>query len=152
MSHSRAVSQQPLSGISFVHQYNSTFTSADRLTPSRCVVLQWFLEGGALPRLMGLAADDDSTCRSKAVLALSGLLRHFLPGVAAFRQQGGLQLLVGLLASADSRLQRKVRFTAVAHASACAFWCGWLWTRQQHSPFHAGCGHGGQGGFSSAVR
>ena len=61
-----------------------------------------------MPQLIQLGRDLDSTCRSKALLALSGLVRHYVAGLDAFRQQGGLQLLLGLLGAEDPRVQRKV--------------------------------------------
>ncbi|EFJ51306.1 hypothetical protein VOLCADRAFT_116527 [Volvox carteri f. nagariensis] len=72
-------------------------------------VQQWFLDGGVLPRLLDLAAPSQphGTVRTKALLALSGLVRHFGPGLEALREAGGLVLLVGSLGAADRRIARK---------------------------------------------
>lgn len=43
---------------------------------------------------------------SQGLLALSALVRHCAPGMAAFRASGGVPHLVTLCADADSRVQR----------------------------------------------
>ena len=49
----------------------------------------------------------DMLCRRKALLALSCLTRHCDPAMDAFREQGGLQLLLKTAADAsDPRQQR----------------------------------------------
>ncbi|GLC35278.1 hypothetical protein PLESTM_000302600, partial [Pleodorina starrii] len=72
-------------------------------------VQQWFLEGGVLPQLLQLAGPSERhpTVRTKALLALSGLVRHFGPGLQALRDAGGLSLLVGCLGDTDRRVGRK---------------------------------------------
>ena len=70
---------------------------------------QWFLAGGILPRLLALLRDEDPTCRVKAVLALSALMRHHRPALEAMRSSGGLEQLVGALKEegVDRRLARR---------------------------------------------
>lgn len=60
-------------------------------------VQRWFLDGGALPRLMTLLDDADVDCRVKGLLTLASLIRHFTPALDAFRAQGGLAKLVDAL-------------------------------------------------------
>lgn len=68
---------------------------------------QWFLEGGALPLLEGLLSDADSTCQTKALLAVSCLVRGYHPALLAFRNHGGIGTLCTLLQGSDCvRLQR----------------------------------------------
>ncbi|GIL82565.1 hypothetical protein Vretimale_12024 [Volvox reticuliferus] len=72
-------------------------------------VQQWFLEGGVLPKLVALAgpSESDGKVRTKALLALSGLVRHFGPGLQALQEAGGLALLVSSLCTTDRRVARK---------------------------------------------
>ncbi|KXZ51858.1 hypothetical protein GPECTOR_11g296 [Gonium pectorale] len=75
-------------------------------------VQQWFLEGGVLPRLLALAEPEQPpTVRAKAVLALSGLVRHFAPGLQALRDAGGIRSLVSAASSSDRRLARRAMTT-----------------------------------------
>lgn len=63
-------------------------------------VQRWFMEGGALPHLLGLLSDSNVVVQTKAVLAVSALVRHYDPGLEAFRLAGGLQKLLALLGCA----------------------------------------------------
>ncbi|KAG2434467.1 hypothetical protein HYH02_012296 [Chlamydomonas schloesseri] len=75
-------------------------------------VQEWFLEGGVLPKLLALAQPaQPPTCRTKALLAISGLVRHFAPGLAALRAAGGLPLVVECCKAADRRVARKAMTT-----------------------------------------
>ncbi|GFR45339.1 hypothetical protein Agub_g6708, partial [Astrephomene gubernaculifera] len=49
--------------------------------------------------------------RTKALLALSGLVRHFAPGLQALRDAGGLSAIISCLTSPDRRLARKAMTT-----------------------------------------
>jgi len=60
-------------------------------------VQRWFMEGGAAAALMGLLGDADAICRTKALLALSALVRHYDPGLEAFRLAGGLHHLLAMV-------------------------------------------------------
>lgn len=60
-------------------------------------VQRWFMEGGALQHLLQLLSDSNAVVQTKAVLALSALVRHYDQGLEAFRLAGGLQKLLGLL-------------------------------------------------------
>lgn len=44
-------------------------------------VQRWFMEGGALPPLLALLADSHPVVVTKALLALSALVRHYEPGL-----------------------------------------------------------------------
>ncbi|KAL4855954.1 Hsp70-binding protein 1 [Chlorella vulgaris] len=66
-----------------------------------------FLEGGALLRLLPLLHDADSTVQTKALLAISCLVRGYPPALIQLRQQDGPKLLIRLLAQPEPRLQRK---------------------------------------------
>eukprot|EP00878_Enallax_costatus_P013876 GHUV01014511.1.p1 GENE.GHUV01014511.1~~GHUV01014511.1.p1 ORF type:complete len:301 (+),score=131.26 GHUV01014511.1:202-1104(+) len=69
-------------------------------------VQRWFLDGGALQPLMQLLSDSSMIVQTKAVLALSALVRHYDQGLEAFRLAGGLQKLLGLLGCpTDSSIQ-----------------------------------------------
>lgn len=48
-------------------------------------VQRWFMEGGALPPLLALLADSHPVVVTKALLALSALLRHYEPGLEVRR-------------------------------------------------------------------
>ncbi|GBF98487.1 hypothetical protein Rsub_11697 [Raphidocelis subcapitata] len=65
-------------------------------------VQRWFMDGGAAPPLMALLGDGDGTCRAKALLALSALVRHYDPGLDAFLAAGGLGKLLAMLGAEDS--------------------------------------------------
>ncbi|KAG2483843.1 hypothetical protein HYH03_017299 [Edaphochlamys debaryana] len=68
-------------------------------------VQEWFLAGGVLPPLLALLDPaQPPACRTKGLLALSGLVRHFAPGLQAFREAGGLTALVGCLSCDDRRV------------------------------------------------
>jgi hsp70-interacting protein len=60
-------------------------------------VQRWFMDGGAAAALMGLLGDRDLICRTKALLALSALVRHYDPGLEAFRAAGGLGHLLAMI-------------------------------------------------------
>lgn len=66
-------------------------------------VQRWFMEGGTLPPLLGLLSDHSAVVQTKAVLALSALVRHYDQGLEAFRLAGGLQKLLGLLGCGTDR-------------------------------------------------
>lgn len=73
--------------------------------------MQWFLEGGALPSLMALLNQEGSDephvmLRVKALLALSGLIRHCQPGLTALLQAGGAPRVAALCGDSDARVQR----------------------------------------------
>ncbi|PNH10032.1 Nucleotide exchange factor SIL1 [Tetrabaena socialis] len=71
-------------------------------------VQQWFLEGGVLPKLLAMAAPSQpDVVRSKALLALSGLVRHFELGLQALREAGGIGAVADCLRCTDPRLARK---------------------------------------------
>ena len=56
-------------------------------------------------------ADSDATVRTKALLALSAMVRQFPPGLEVFRAQGGVSKVGGVAAlSEERREQRCVRF------------------------------------------
>lgn len=67
----------------------------------------WFTQGGALEKLFDMLDDADATCRVKALLALSGMVRHYGPGLAALRALGGFEKVAALVAAPDARLQLK---------------------------------------------
>eukprot|EP00775_Hariotina_reticulata_P008959 gene8959-9135_t len=60
-------------------------------------VQRWFMEGGALSPILALLSDPNPVVQTKALLAVSALVRHYQPGLEAFRLAGGLQKLLGLL-------------------------------------------------------
>ena len=47
---------------------------------------QWFMEQNAMPALVRLLHDSDSTVRQKGLMSLSCLLRHNQRGLTAFAQ------------------------------------------------------------------
>ncbi|KIZ03162.1 hypothetical protein MNEG_4796 [Monoraphidium neglectum] len=65
-------------------------------------VQRWFMDGGAAPALMAMAGDGDAACRTKALLALSAMVRHYRPGLEAFRLAGGLGKLLDAIGAAPS--------------------------------------------------
>jgi hsp70-interacting protein len=85
-------------------------------------VQRWFMDGGALPPLLGLLADPDVVVRTKAVLALSALVRHYGPGLEAFRLAGGLTKLLALLgcSSTDAAVGAAAAAAAAAAATSVA--------------------------------
>jgi hsp70-interacting protein len=89
-------------------------------------VQRWFMEGGALPPLLGLLADPNVVVRTKAVHALSALVRHYAPGLEAFRLAGGLTKLLALLGCSGTD-------AAVAAAAAAANSAADTSAQEQHS-------------------
>lgn len=61
---------------------------------------------GLEPLLMNFASDSSITARTKALGAISSLIRHNQPGVAAFRLGNGYAALKDALSSDDVRFQR----------------------------------------------
>jgi HEAT repeat protein len=78
------------------------------MTVGVCPPAQWFMKEAVLPRLLALLDDPDATVRTKAVLAISAIVRHNAPGLQQLLEQGGLPRLAGLLSHPEPRLQRKV--------------------------------------------
>mmetsp|Transcript_20175 Transcript_20175/g.43960 ORF Transcript_20175/g.43960 Transcript_20175/m.43960 type:complete len:420 (-) Transcript_20175:533-1792(-) len=70
-------------------------------------VQQWFLEGGILARVCAVLEDQNATCRTKGLLAVSALVRHFTPGFRAFQGQRGTQRVVELCKDEHEKVQRK---------------------------------------------
>ncbi|KAK3250307.1 hypothetical protein CYMTET_28944 [Cymbomonas tetramitiformis] len=70
-------------------------------------VQQWALDQAALPALICLCSDPVETCKVKALLALSCLIRGHEPAQNAFRESEGLQLLCKLVTSEDTKVGRK---------------------------------------------
>ena len=68
-------------------------------------VQRWFMEGGALPPLVSMMNDANPTCQAKSLLAISALIRHFQPGLEAFRLAGGVYQLMQLLKSCAGQLE-----------------------------------------------
>ncbi len=102
--------------------------------------LQWLLEAGALPKLMALLQDADGTCRRKALLAISCLIRQSAPAMTAFRLSGGVPRLISVSSDPDPRLSRYAPPPPPPSLSAFLFqdapqqhFCWWL------SLFHAAC-------------
>jgi hsp70-interacting protein len=60
-------------------------------------VQRWFMAGGALSHILDLLSDPNVKVQTKALLAVSALVRHYQPGLEAFRLAGGLQKVLGLL-------------------------------------------------------
>eukprot|EP00955_Chlamydomonas_euryale_P085843 364168-Chlamydomonas_euryale.AAC.11 len=71
-------------------------------------VQRWFVDGGVLPPLLDLLGDDNAAVRTKALLALSAIVRHFSPGLEAVLSAPGVPAtLAGLCGDADGRVARK---------------------------------------------
>lgn len=62
---------------------------------------------GMEPLLSNFTSDDDVTVRTKALGAISSLIRHNKPGIAAFRLANGYAALRDALSSESVRFQRK---------------------------------------------
>lgn len=62
---------------------------------------------GLEPLLTNFSSDASTNSRTKALGAISSLIRHNQPGVAAFRLGNGYSALRDALGSDDARLQRK---------------------------------------------
>ncbi|KAJ0713884.1 putative armadillo-like helical, nucleotide exchange factor Fes1, TOG domain-containing protein [Helianthus annuus] len=62
---------------------------------------------GMDPLLSNFTSDDDVTVRTKALGAISSLIRHNKPGIAAFRLANGYAALKDALSSESVRFQRK---------------------------------------------
>ena len=67
---------------------------------------QWFMQGGAMPKLLQLMHDEDASCRTKALLALSCLIRLNPLALEVFRQKRGISQLVDALNDTDGKVQR----------------------------------------------
>lgn len=70
------------------------------------VWVQWFMEGGAMPKLLQLMHDTDALCRAKALLALSCLIRLSPLALEVFRQKRGVPQLVEAANDSDHRVQK----------------------------------------------
>ncbi|XP_076958018.1 hsp70 nucleotide exchange factor FES1-like [Bidens hawaiensis] len=62
---------------------------------------------GMEPLLSNFTSDDDVTVRTKSLGAISSLIRHNKPGIAAFRLGNGYSALKDALSSESVRFQRK---------------------------------------------
>ncbi|KAI8981677.1 armadillo-type protein [Mycotypha africana] len=71
-----------------------------------------FLDNQGLEPLLKLLKDENKEVRSKALYAVSGFLKHFAPGVAAFDQLNGFTTLHDMLKDPeiDPNMLRKVVF------------------------------------------
>lgn len=65
-------------------------------------VQEHFMQGGVLPPLLALLQDDDALCRTKALLAMSCMLRGYGPAQLWLREHDFIVKLCSLLSSADS--------------------------------------------------
>ncbi len=68
--------------------------------------MQWFMEGGAMPKLLQLLHDEDASCRTKALLALSCLIRLNPLALEVFRQKRGVPQLVEAAKDKEMKVQR----------------------------------------------
>ena len=68
--------------------------------------MQWFMEGGAMPKLLQLMYDQDAVCRAKALLALSCLIRQSPLALEVFKQKQGVAKLVEAASDSDVKVQR----------------------------------------------
>lgn len=59
-----------------------------------------------MPRLLQLLHDEDASCRTKALLALSCLIRLNALAVEVFRQKRGIPQLVDAVNDKDAKVQR----------------------------------------------
>ncbi|KAI3954664.1 hypothetical protein MKW98_019795 [Papaver atlanticum] len=79
---------------------------------------------GLEPLLSNLTSDPDVTARTKALGAISSLIRHNKPGVAAFRLANGYGALRDALSSDNVRFQRKalslVEYLLQENSSDCS--------------------------------
>ncbi len=75
-------------------------------TNSVRLLLQWFMEGGAMPKLLHLLHDEDASCRTKALLALSCLIRLNPLALEVFRQKRGIPQLIQAADDKDIKVQR----------------------------------------------
>ena len=64
------------------------------------------MQGGVMPRLLQLMHDDDASCRTKALLALSCLIRLNPLALEVFRQKRGIPKLVQSLSDSSVKVQR----------------------------------------------
>lgn len=60
-------------------------------------VQKWFLDGHVMQPVLAMLHDTDSTCRTKALLALSCLVRHSAPALSAFHAADGMWELTHLV-------------------------------------------------------
>ncbi|KAL0028060.1 hypothetical protein WJX77_004125 [Trebouxia sp. C0004] len=65
------------------------------------------MEGGAMPKLLHLLHDEDASCRTKALLALSCLIRLNPLALEVFRQKRGIPQLIQAADNKDIKVQRK---------------------------------------------
>ena len=73
---------------------------------AEALLLQWFMEGGAMPKLLQLLHDEDASCRTKALLALSCLIRLNPLALEVFRQKRGIPQLVEAVNDEHVTVQR----------------------------------------------
>lgn len=59
-----------------------------------------------MPKLLQLMHDEDASCRTKALLALSCLIRLNPLALEVFRQKRGISQLVDALHDTDGKVQR----------------------------------------------
>ena len=59
-----------------------------------------------MPKLLQLMHDEDGICRSKALLALSCLIRLNPLALEVFRQKRGVPQLVDAISDKDTKVQR----------------------------------------------
>jgi hypothetical protein len=64
------------------------------------------MEGGAMPKLLHLLHDEDASCRTKALLALSCLIRLNPLALEVFRQKRGIPQLIQAADDKDNKVQR----------------------------------------------
>ncbi len=64
------------------------------------------MEGGAMPKLLHLLHDEDASCRTKALLALSCLIRLNPLALEVFRQKRGIPQLIQAADDKDIKVQR----------------------------------------------
>lgn len=64
------------------------------------------MEGGAMPKLLQLLHDEDASCRIKALLALSCLIRLNPLALEVFRQKRGVPQLVDAAKDQEVKVQR----------------------------------------------
>lgn len=64
------------------------------------------MKGGAMPKLLHLLHDEDASCRTKALLALSCLIRLNPLAVEVFRQKRGVPQLLDAINDTDVKVKR----------------------------------------------
>ncbi|KAK9806566.1 hypothetical protein WJX73_001929 [Symbiochloris irregularis] len=83
-------------------------------------VQQQFLDDNILPSLLTLLVDVDSKCRTKALLAISCLIRHNQSGIAAFHAADGLQRLAAVVSQNAPEAQQAAHAPSTSPHSAAA--------------------------------